>query len=107
MLLELLEEEPMERKTADDFDKYLLVLFDAYVHGAIDRRGFLDNASKYAAGGVTASMLLDSLNPNFEIQQVTKDDKRIKADYVEYPSPQGNGKMRGYFAQPAGAKGKL
>ena len=31
----------MERKTAADFDPDLLVLFDAYVHGHIDRRGFL------------------------------------------------------------------
>jgi carboxymethylenebutenolidase len=38
---------------------------------------------------------------------VAKDDKRIKADYVEYESAQGTGKMRGYFAQPATAKGKL
>ena len=52
-------------------------------------------------------MLLDSLNPNFELQQVAKDDKRLKADYIEYASPQGTGKMRGYFAQPASAKGKL
>ena len=36
----------MERKTAHDFDQELLGLFDAYVHGAIDRRGFLDKAGK-------------------------------------------------------------
>ncbi len=97
----------MDRKTAGEFDQDLLILFDAYVHGAIDRRGFLDKARKYAAGGMTAGMLLDSLNPNFELQQVAKDDKRLKADYIEYASPQGTGKMRGYFAQPASAKGKL
>ena len=50
---------PIERKTAHDFDQELLILFDAYVHGAIDRRGFLDKAAKYAVGGVTAAMLLD------------------------------------------------
>ena len=44
----------MERKTASDFDPDLLVLFDAYVHGHVDRRGFLDKARKYAVGGVTA-----------------------------------------------------
>ena len=36
----------MERKTAADFDQELLILFDAYVHGALDRRGFLDKAAK-------------------------------------------------------------
>ena len=33
----------------------LLILFDAYVHGALDRRGFLDKASRYAVGGVTVT----------------------------------------------------
>ncbi len=82
----------MDRKTAGEFDQDLLILFDAYVHGAIDRRGFLDKARKYAAGGVTAGMLLDSLNPNFELQQVAKDDKRIKADYIEYRLAAGHRK---------------
>jgi carboxymethylenebutenolidase len=98
----------MERMTAKDFDPELLILFDAYVHGAIDRRGFLDKARKYAVGGVTAAMLLDALNPKFaEAQQVAKDDKRLKTEYLEYASPQGYGKMRGYLARPAGSAGKL
>ena len=98
----------MERKTADDFDQELLILFDAYVHGDIDRRGFLDRAAKFAVGGMTAGMLLDALAPNFaEAQQVPKDDKRLKAEYVEYESPQGYGKMRGYLARAAETKGKL
>ena len=49
----------MERKTAHNFDQELLVMFDAYVHGGIDRRTFLDKAAKYAVGGVTAAMLLE------------------------------------------------
>jgi carboxymethylenebutenolidase len=98
----------MERKTANDFDQELLILFDAYVHGAIDRRGFLDKAKKFAVGGVTSAMLLDALNPKFaEAQVVAKDDKRIKAEYLEYDSPQGYGKMRGYLVRPAAASGRL
>jgi carboxymethylenebutenolidase len=38
---------------------------------------------------------------------VTPDDKRITARYAELPSPQGNGKVRGYLVAPAAAKGKL
>ena len=38
----------MTRKTAQDFDQELLILFDAYVHGTIDRRGFLERAQKFA-----------------------------------------------------------
>jgi carboxymethylenebutenolidase len=98
----------MERKTAADFDPDLLILFDAYVHGHIDRRGFLDKARKYAIGGVTAAMLLDALNPDFvSAQQVAKDDKRIRAEYLEYPSPQGYGTGKGYLVRPATSAGKL
>jgi carboxymethylenebutenolidase len=98
----------MGRRTADEFDQEVLDLFDQYVHGAIDRRGFIDRAGKYAVGGMTAAGILEALSPKFaEAQQVAKDDKRIKTEYVEYPSPQGNGKMRGYLVRPANAAGKL
>ena len=98
----------MERKTAHDFDQELLILFDAYVHGGIDRRAFLDKAAKFAVGGVTAAMLLDQLSPKFlEAQQVRPTDDRIVAEYKEYDSPNGYGKMRGYLVRPAKATGKL
>ena len=98
----------MERRTADEFPQELLNLFDQYVHGAIDRRGFLDRAGKFAVGGTTAVMLLDALNPKFaEAQQVAKDDKRIKAEYATYDSPNGTGTMKGYLVRPATATGKL
>ena len=97
----------MERKTAHDFDQELLILFDAYVHGDLDRRGFLDKAAKYAVGGVTAAMLLDQLSPKFAQAQVVRtDDARIGTEYLEYDSPKGYGKMRGYFVTPAGTTGK-
>jgi carboxymethylenebutenolidase len=97
----------MERKKAGDFDQELLNLFDEYVHGLIDRRGFLDRAGKFAVGGMTAAMLLDALNPRFaEAQQVAEDDQRIKTETIDYPSPQGSGTMRGYLARPASG-GKL
>jgi carboxymethylenebutenolidase len=98
----------MERKTAAEFDPQVLILFDAYVHGALDRRGFLDKAAKYTVGGITASIMLDELNPKFaEAQQVAKDDARLKVESVEFASPQGYGKMKGYLARPAKASGKL
>src|SRR5688572_26126459 len=98
----------MERKTAHDFDQGLLILFDAYVHGALDRRGFLDKAARYAASGVTAAMLLDQLSPRFAEAQVVKpDDARLEARYAPYDAPKGSGEMRGYLARPAKARGKL
>ncbi len=98
----------MKRLTAADFDQELLILFDAYVHGGIDRRGFLERAQKFAIGGVTASMLLASLSPNFAAAQVVpKDDKRLKTEMLTYASPDGSGTMKGYLAMPAQASGKL
>jgi carboxymethylenebutenolidase len=98
----------MPQKTARDYDQGLLDLFDRYVHGDIDRRGFLELATKYAVGGMTASMLLDVLSPRFaEAQQIAKDDKRLQTSMVEYPSPQGQGRTRGYLVRPAVASGKL
>ena len=38
---------------------------------------------------------------------MSPDDKRLKTESVEYPSPQGSGKMRGYLARPANASGRL
>jgi len=96
----------MPEKTAHDFDQELLILFDAYVHGAIDRRTFLEKAAKFAVGGVTAAMLLEQLSPKFaEAQVVRLDDRRISQEYVEFDSPSGYGKGRGYLVRPAGATG--
>jgi carboxymethylenebutenolidase len=98
----------MDRMKTSDFDQELWNLFDQYVHGSIDRRGFLDGAAKFAVGGMTAAMILDALNPRFaEAQQIAKDDKRIKAESVTYDSPKGNGKIKAYLVKPASAKGKL
>lgn len=98
----------MTRKTANDFDPEVLKLFDEYVHGVTTRRGFIERAAKFAIGGVTAVGLLEALNPRFaEAQQVTKDDGRIKASFVEFLSPDGYGKVRGYLVKPANITGKL
>ena len=98
----------MERKKASDFPPEVLKLFDGYVHGMISRRDFLDGAAKFAVGGFTAAAMLESLRPNYAFaQQVAKDDTRIKTEYLTYPSAQGSGNMRGYFARPANASGKL
>ena len=98
----------MERKKASDFPAEVLKLFDGYVHGTLSRRDFLERGAKYAVGGFTAAAMLESLRPNYALaQQVAKDDARIKTEYLTYPSPQGSGIMRGYFARPAKAVGKL
>lgn len=98
----------MTRKTANDFAPEVLTLFDQYVHGLIGRRGFLQSAAKYTTGIAGAELLLAELSPNFaQAQQVQGNDARIQARYIEIPSPQGYGTVRGYLVQPANAKGKL
>src|ERR1017187_5016915 len=98
----------MERKKASDYPQELLNLFDRYVHGEIDRRGFLDGAKKFATGSMTAAALFESLRPTFAwAEPVPKDDSRIKTESVTIPSPQGNGSIKGYFVRPAKAAGKL
>jgi carboxymethylenebutenolidase len=98
----------MPRPTAADFDQELLILFDAYVHGDIDRRGFLDRASKFAVGGLTAAGLLAALSPDFASAQVVpKDDARLRITTEEVSSPSGHGTIKVYVAKPAAAPAKL
>jgi carboxymethylenebutenolidase len=84
-------------------------LFDRYVHGLIDRRGFLDGTAKYAVGGVTAVGILEALAPNYaEAQiQVQPNDSRIKTERIEVKSPEGNGMIRALLARPANATGRI
>jgi carboxymethylenebutenolidase len=94
--------QPEPRLTASDFHPEVLRLFDRYVHGIVDRRGFLLEASKFTSGVVAAESLLQALSPNFAAaEQVAPQDPRIQGSYVEVDSPQGNGKIRGYLVRPA------
>lgn len=97
----------MERKKASDYPQELLDLFDLYVHGDIDRRGFLEGAKKFATTGMTALAIWESLRHNYAwADQVSKTDSRIKTETVTIDSPQGNGNIKAYLARPAGG-GKL
>jgi carboxymethylenebutenolidase len=98
----------MKRMKASDFPREVLDDFDHYVHGEIGRREFIERATKFAIGGMSAAAMLDALRPNYAwAQQVRKDDARIRAEYLAYPSPHGSATMRGYFVRPADMKGKL
>ncbi|HEX2083372.1 MAG TPA: dienelactone hydrolase family protein [Xanthomonadaceae bacterium] len=99
--------EPMRAK-AGDFDPEVLRLFDLYVHGDIDRRGFLSGTARIAGGMAAATGLLALLAPRFAAaQQVKADDPRIAVSQLAFDSPQGNGEARGYLAKPAKATGPL
>jgi carboxymethylenebutenolidase len=91
----------MNAITQVEIDQQVYNLYDEYCHGEIDRREFLKRAG--ALGTVSLAMAYGLL-PNYALAQtISFTDPRIKAQYVTYASPGGNGeKMRGYLAQPAG-----
>ena len=98
----------MERKKASEFPQGLLNLFDKYVHGGISRREFMDGATKYAVGGLTAAALFDLLRPNYAwAEQIPKDDTRIVTSRISYPSPMGYDTVKALYVKPANAVGKL
>ncbi|MES2957730.1 MAG: dienelactone hydrolase family protein [Pseudomonadota bacterium] len=91
------------RLTVADFDPEVMRLFDQYVHGQLDRRGFLDRAGRFAAAsGTTAAGLLAALSPNFAAaQKVAPTDPRVKSERVEIPATAGHGKINALVARPA------
>ena len=94
--------------TSADFAPEVLRLVDQYVHGQIDRRGFLDRAARWAGAGTTPAGLLAALAPHFAAaQKVRPDDARVQTGFVEFDSPAGHGKGRAYLARPARAAGPL
>ncbi len=103
-----MDQQKVERMKATDFPKEVLTLFDRYVHGMIDRRAFLDGASKFALGGMTAAGMLTALSPNYaHAQQVAPDDPGIRTEYVTVQSADGHGIVRSYLARPARVRAKL
>ncbi|ELM6622750.1 dienelactone hydrolase family protein [Vibrio fluvialis] len=82
--------------------------YDEYAHGLIDRREFMRRLSGLVALGFTMSVLTSALLPNYALaEQVSFNDPKIKATYVEFDSPKGHGKGRGYLVMPAEIKGNL
>jgi len=97
----------MTRLTAKDFPQELLDYYDYYAHGKITKREFLNLAARYAAGGVTALALFNMLKPNYALaEQVQFTDPDILPEYIHYPSPNGNGDVRGYLVKPTKVNGK-
>jgi carboxymethylenebutenolidase len=91
----------MKPITQAELDQQVYNLYDEYCHGRIDRREFLRRA---AALGTAAAAMAQALMPDYaRAQTISFTDSRIKAQYVGYPSPGGNGEnIRGYLVQPAG-----
>ncbi|MFN5649080.1 MAG: dienelactone hydrolase family protein [Sphingobacteriales bacterium] len=91
-----------EQITQEVFD-----LYDDYAHNRIDRRGFMQQLSLYAVGGMTVSSLMSFLMPDYMTTlQVAPDDPRIISEYINYNSPK-SGNIKGLFCKPADIKNKL
>ena len=91
----------MDRENANDLDQELLDASNRHARDLIDRRRFLNRAATFTIGGLSVATLVDARNPTCtDAQQVAENDGRIQPEYVQYTSPQGHGKMRGYLAFP-------
>ena len=98
----------MDRKTTRDFHPEVLRLFDRYVHGQLDRRGFLQAAAGFAAGASGAAGLLAALSPQFvQARQVEPDDARLATSRPRFESPKGYGEAGGYLVRPTAEAGPL
>jgi len=76
-------------------------LYNQYIHGEINRRDFMEQAKRFAVGGLALSAFVEAMMPNYAAaQQVSKTDERLKTSYETVQSPQGNGTIKGYLARP-------
>lgn len=92
--------------TAADFPREVLTLFDRFVHGSIDRRGFISRAAVIVGGAAAAAATLESLRPDFaRAQVIAPSDGRIRIANAAVPSPAGHGSINAYIAEPASASG--
>jgi carboxymethylenebutenolidase len=81
-----------------------VALYNAFIHGGISRRDFLNGVQRFAVAGLTTTAIVEALMPNYALgQQIRKDDERIKASYETVPSPNWYGYIRGYFVRPFSA----
>ncbi|MBJ7553011.1 dienelactone hydrolase family protein [Marinomonas spartinae] len=77
--------------------------YDEYAHGDIDRRTFLSRLGTLGIAGMSLSVIAGALTPNYALaEQVSFNDPDITASYLEFDSPAGYGKGRGYFVVPKG-----
>lgn len=87
--------------THNDFPREIIHLFDKFVHGDIDRRGFIEGAGKFSISAAAAAGFLETLRPDFaNAQQIAPNDARLWVEDIHIPSPQGSGTINAYLARP-------
>jgi carboxymethylenebutenolidase len=92
-----------------DIPAPVFALYDAFAHGRLSRRDFIERLGGYTVAGVSGAALAALLMPNYaQAQQVAEDDPRITVQTLTYDSPNGAGAgglgpMGGLLALPAEA----
>ena len=99
--------EPVPTRTATEFPREVLSLFDQFVHGGLSRRAFLERCTAHVGSAAAAAGLLAALTPDFAAAQaIANEDKRIRTSWVDIPSPAGSGSIRAYVARPKSASAR-
>lgn len=82
--------------------------YDEYAHGLIDRRTFMSRLSGLAVLGYSMTFLTASLLPDYaQADQVSFNDKAIKASYAKFDSAKGHGECEGYLVVPRELNGTV
>lgn len=82
-------------------DKIIMDLYEKYTHDLLDRRQFLKELGIFLGSAAAANALLPWLETNYaRAEVVSKDDPRLKVEYIDYPG--ATGEIRAYFARPKG-----
>lgn len=98
---------PNEPQAQQSFAREVLDLFHDYVHGDVDRRGFIEKCAVYTGSVAAATTMLSALSPDFAgAQVIAPADKRITIASIDIPSPQGSGTIRAYIARPVGTSAR-
>ena len=81
-------------------DQRFIDLYNHYVHGGVNRRGFLSRLGVLAGSTAAASAILPLLeNDMARAETISETDPRLKTETVDVPGVTG---LRGYLARPVG-----
>ena len=82
-------------------DQKIIDLYDAYTHGALERRGFLDRLAQLAGGATAATALLAVLQNDYaQAAVIAEDDPRLATGPASYDA--AGTKVSGYLARLKG-----
>lgn len=85
-------------------DQKIIDLYDGYIHGLMNRRDFIERATKLVGSTAAAVALLPILRCDYaKAETIPANDARLASEDVTYDTPAG--KTTGYLSRPK-AKGK-